>query len=800
VNRLLQLAANLYDASTNRAGFLGRDYPHVFRPGFYKNNATGDVFIDGFEEVTSPSQIRTPLTDVSFLSAGASFNNDVYGVPWIIGAKKGFPNFNQFYTRSIAQVTRKLEVWRTDVNKPGALGTNQMFIMSITNQMGCSFWNSYDTNYAGNLTVYVQDVGYMVLTNGALGGIWSMNFNTNYTFNLSTWLGSHWTANSRLDQTARKPQSTSFLPFSWNFEFLPESVYNASTATFTPVALNPNPLWDVASPVPVFPQFGLMTTNWLQAYILDNGHVIDYVQLRGPNSTRNLNDEIADSRDSLDPKVPESMRNGTAMWDTNGVGIGTFPPPTKGVVNQINVSRTGPNAFTVKSAWKKPPNMPNLSLGATTLEQAEAAFFDGFFEYQNAYQVDGKVYYNTNLVVQAPYTPTRTVWDYTSWQANDPLVHYLASDLNTVTKDTGLHRSDDLVNKPMPVISLNALNERYQPWGRNAQMSQVSGLVGVTVDDAAYNLRIRDPLVWGSDYWDFPAYKLPTVGWLGRVHRGTPWQTIYLKSGDVLAQTANDTSGNAQNVGTNTWAQWTGDTQTVNFGGNSRYYDAANSGPAQDGGLFDLFTTRLNDNAVRGALSVNQSHLAAWSAVLSGVVTLSNASRTVYSSMAPAITNLIVQPAGAADGSSPVGRIVSSIYSTRTNYVNADGVKGVFEHVGDVLRTPALSDQSPFLNWNNTSQQQYGIGEEVYEWLPQQIMGLLRVGSTPRYVVYCYGQTLRPAPNGTVLTGGDFNLVTNYQVTAESAARAVIRVDRHATPTGTNYTTTVESYNVLPPD
>jgi hypothetical protein len=67
-------------------------------------------------------------------------------------------------------------------------------------------------------------------------------------------------------------------------------------------------------------------------------------------------------------------------------------------------------------------------------------------------------------------------------------------------------------------------------------------------------------------------------------------------------------------------------------------------------------------------------------------------------------------------------------------------------------------------------------------------------------VVYCYGQTLKPAPAGTVLSGPQFGLITNYQVTAESAARVVLRVDRHATATGTNYTTTVESYNPLPPD
>ena len=38
-----------------------------------------------------------------------------------------------------------------------------------------------------------------------------------------------------------------------------------------------------------------------------------------------------------------------------------------------------------------------------------------------------------------------------------------------------------------------------------------------------------------------------------------------------------------------------------------------------------MFTTALNDNATRGQLSINQPpNLAAWSAVLSGVIVLTN--------------------------------------------------------------------------------------------------------------------------------------------------------------------------------
>ena len=64
----------------------------------------------------------------------------------------------------------------------------------------------------------------------------------------------------------------------------------------------------------------------------------------------------------------------------------------------------------------------------------------------------------------------------------------------------------------------------------------------------------------------------------------------------------------------------------------------------------------------------------------------------------------------------------------------------------------------------------------MYEWLPQQTMSLLRCSGSPRYVIYCYGQALKPAPNG-IYTGGDqyFGMVTNYQVVSEIATRAVVR-------------------------
>jgi len=62
------------------------------------------------------------------------------------------------------------------------------------------------------------------------------------------------------------------------------------------------------------------------------------------------------------------------------------------------------------------------------------------------------------------------------------------------------------------------------------------------------------------------------------------------------------------------------------------------------------------------------------------------------------------------------------------------------------------------------------------ERLPQQILGLLKIDE-PRFVIYAYGQALRPAPNSRITSGPYAGMYENYQITAESALRAVVRVE-----------------------
>jgi hypothetical protein len=800
VNRLLQLAANLYDATTNGPIVAGKslNLPHVYRP-IFEHDQNFNLIVVGYTNVarvsgTGDPQLATPFFPTQLTNSGQAyipFDNgsgslNVYGVPWIIGAKKGLPNFNQFYMVTAAQMTRKLQISRTSINpRTATYTTNQMYILGISNNLGVTFWNSYNNAYPRPLTVYANDAITVTVSNHlSTPNVWGVarNFTQNVTVN--AWPGSHWSGALPNAQ----PQSTSFLPFNWSFVTLPLEAYDTGAHKF-----DPSGQWPAFTGLSQLDQFDLKLTNYLQAYILDGNNVVDYVQLGNPISVGGLNQALAD------PNYLDG-RNIYYQWSTNAYQNAIPPNMPYGVYNQLVVSGNPNKAPAAGGQWSTAPTPMGISTPA-----AEAAYFNGFFE--PSFQFNERPYVNRELAMQAPYTPSRTVYSAYLLQANDPLVHYTASDLNAQSnslamwlgKQPGYNgvwtHADDLASTPLPLPPLSPLGGRYQPWGQLGQMASVA-----TADQNPYNLAYKDPLTWGSDYWDFPTNLYPTVGWMGRVHRGTPWQTVYLKSTNILWNAQQ--SGKAfLPTGTNTWAAWSGDIAPAYFG--QQYYDAANSAPTQDRLLFDIFTTRLNDNAVRGTLPVNQTQLASWSALLSGLVVVTNTPVTPSSTLARAYGTQIVNPAGVDAADSVVSNIVANINATRANARVFP--YQAFTHAGDLLQTPMLSEWSTYLNhggtiylpqYNLSMNGAFGISDEMYEWLPQQIMGLVR-GTEPRYVLYCWGQALRPAPGGTVVSGPYALMVTNYQVVAESAVRAVVRVDKSNTA---QPHAVVESYNVLPPN
>jgi hypothetical protein len=235
----------------------------------------------------------------------------------------------------------------------------------------------------------------------------------------------------------------------------------------------------------------------------------------------------------------------------------------------------------------------------------------------------------------------------------------------------------------------------------------------------------------------------------------------------------------------------------------SRFFESQFSEPINDWKLLDVFSTAFNDNATRGQLSINQTNAAGWSAMLSGVITLTN-----NTSGTGSINPLVIDP---VLNSAAISNIITAINDVRrTNFAG-----GVFEHLGDILAVPELTTNSPFLNVTNL--QSVGIvnatvSDEVYERIPQQILSLLRVGQ-PRFVIYAYGQSLKPADHSIVQTSGSyFGMCTNYQITGEVVTRTVMRVENYPVPFQPSTAqlnqppplpqprVIVESFNVLPPE
>jgi hypothetical protein len=228
-------------------------------------------------------------------------------------------------------------------------------------------------------------------------------------------------------------------------------------------------------------------------------------------------------------------------------------------------------------------------------------------------------------------------------------------------------------------LGSSILNGRYRPWGGNPQ----------GYDPNPYDASLKDPLVYASDYWNFPVGQPLNASWLGQVHRGTPWQTIYLKSTNILS-----TPG-----GLNTWMEVTGDANPS---------DAASMAPAQDWHLASLLASMFNTNDFRPLVSVNNPDPNAWLVLLDGLTALTNTAPGEFDTIT--ISSNLPQ----------ASIIASAIQSARNGQPN-----GLFSDAGDVLSVPPLTTASPFLNTALVN----GISDAAYEEIPSQLLSLVRADS-----------------------------------------------------------------------
>ncbi len=701
VHRLLQVTANIYDATTTNY------YPSVFRPIFWKTNevvcgiAETNIYIVGYQYVQEPLTNEQPIfyspTDIAIANFpyGLSATNNVYGIPWILGVKKGLPNFNALEMENCFFIERQLQFNRNNADAAPSGGTfpygriyttNQMYLIGISNIFGAEFWNSYTAAFTAPVTIVAQDTISVGLTNDAGVSI-ANTFFTNGFYTTTIWPGNSSASSFILPLGA----SVATLPLSPNYSS-PNNVYvyyyGPGTVTFSGVTFN-GPCFIPASldsinyldaGTPPLPNFVMAVTNRLQAYIIDsNDCILDYVQLGSMNSSLNANEAIAD---------PDNA----GVWSTNYYA-GTIP---FGVNEQylISLGAPLPPEDADGGFWT---TMPVPGTGGNTAPSAEIAYFQAFFSANSESAYNGELITNEALTMLAPFTPTRLAVQKMVYAANDPFVHYLTSDLNDFADDT-----NSRVLESPPLNHLGVVSDRYMPWGAAGNLA-----INPLADNNAFNLAYKDPLVYDADDWNFPTNETLNASWLGQIHRGTPWQTIFLKSTNILELT--ETLNGEFSIGFNTRQLCTGNTNLT---------DAINMAPVMDWRMAGLLASLFNTNNIASLFSVNNPSPTAWENLLNGMTVLTNDVADSRFNFRPQFAAQFAALA-ISSSSSQAANIASAIQSAR---VASPGQ--IIANVGDLFAVPQLSDASPYLNVDSV-QTKYGISDIAYEAIPDQLLPLL---------------------------------------------------------------------------
>ena len=171
-----------------------------------------------------------------------------------------------------------------------------------------------------------------------------------------------------------------------------------------------------------------------------NKRLVDVVSLD------NINTDFAISEELNKPMPSGSSTYVQDLWNTNAFGV-----VTEGVNNQIMVSMDkGRSTDTEWSSYSENPVS-----GVDRLQAIDN--FRVFMGLQpQTYSMNSLTNYYTNRLM-TPFNPRRKMVQNTSWEVNDPLVHYTTNDLVRVTQPV-----QTVVVQPT-FTNLWQLNSAYSP-------------------------------------------------------------------------------------------------------------------------------------------------------------------------------------------------------------------------------------------------------------------------------------------------------------------------------------------------
>jgi len=413
---LLQSAANAYDATTPAT-----DSPSVFRPLFDWSSNT--LFIVGYTNVTTDFYAQTgqgfkALTDPTIAS-----NDNVWGIPWVVGAKNNPPAFNEYCYSTAVIAERQLLFVRSmdgngqpETNMP-PMHTNQFFMMTISNLFGVEAWNFVRyfvrSNFPDGVTIVASNQVSITITNNS-------NWGTNFVFSAAT----NWNVNSWPGWTGGSSDGSFLVPIFTNVIPLPPSYWSESTGQFVPLPSNGFLSSDLTQHG--WPEYDwtLNITNNVIYGLIDSssGLVLDFVNLAGFGSSLPIA-QLTNQQGFLE------TNNGLA-WATNGATDAPNSPMSSGVLYQIEVGEI------------TNPFFANDLIGVQPGTQ-DAIFGD-------------------------PYVPINEIVQNCTWQTVNPLVHYTVEDLTEpdneeivfVPTDSPLSLGSQISNT---VCSLGRRNLDYNP-------------------------------------------------------------------------------------------------------------------------------------------------------------------------------------------------------------------------------------------------------------------------------------------------------------------------------------------------
>jgi hypothetical protein len=727
IHRMLQLAANIY-AAANPVYSNGVQEPPIFRPLFNvvnpgKTNAA--VYIVGYTNMTGASANAQlfanvdqwkDLTNALFTGTpdatdGIQMNDNVWGIPWIVGAVKGLPAFDQYSYQSRVSFDRKLLFVRY-VSPTGVIQTterphytNQFYELTISNVCAMDAFNPYSTSFSGSSGTLTAVASNFITISVTV----SLNANQSWSTNINV---TNYQAFTNVNSAGAWPAHAYKVFLQTNFVSLPLGYFSDSQqqfAIYTNAALaedaNPGFLsQDLTQTSYPTHNWTVTVTNHLYYALFDGpavsggtgtANLLDFVNLGPFGSSFPITQYLTNNDPFNQPPYPE--------WTVAPATDAPNSPMSTGVSNQILADIVANSTFGNSLNGKTPAS-------STALEFAPVG------------GAPRGTQQSTPLGPYANYT------DSNAWMVCDPLVHYTIGDLTypSLTHQIINVPYQYLLSPPM-ATSAGTETTRYKTGIGNTNI--------VLGDSGLGNLS-------PSDFWSFPTNLFPGVGWIGRVHRGTPWQTVYLKS-DVPSQYP-------------AWLGWVNSQWTY---------------PTNDWSIVDLFTAVPNDNAARGLLSVNQTNDAAWAAVLAGVIALTT-------------TNGV-----AINPTTDISNIVDTVNGI--NASRATNVNGLFHKIGDILQASTLTVNSPYVAGTTISDD----SDEMVERIPQQTLSLLKVG-LPQFVIYSWGQSLRPK---SLYSGGPdylLNICTNYEITGEYLTRTVCHIV--GDPGASSPKIVIDNYNIMP--